>query len=121
MPTTSRPSHQGGDEALRSLAQLIDEHVRRPADLAARYGGEEFAVVVPETTTAGAFTMAQNIRQAVEQLPPPVPGEAPMTVSIGIATWAKGPYSDLEQLLVAADKALYQAKASGRNRVVCAM
>ncbi|WP_448632186.1 MULTISPECIES: sensor domain-containing diguanylate cyclase [Pseudomonas fluorescens group] len=116
-----RHGHQGGDEALRSLAQLIDEHVRRPADLAARYGGEEFAVVVPETTTAGAFTMAQNIRQAVEQLPPPVPGEAPMTVSIGIATWAKGPYSDLEQLLVAADKALYQAKASGRNRVVCAM
>ncbi|WP_413792514.1 MULTISPECIES: sensor domain-containing diguanylate cyclase [unclassified Pseudomonas] len=116
-----RHGHQGGDEALRKLAQLIDEHVRRPADLAARYGGEEFAVVVPETTTAGAFSMAQSIRQAVEQLPPAVPGDTPMTVSIGIATWAKGPYGDLEQLLVAADKALYQAKASGRNRVVCAM
>lgn len=61
--------------------------------------------------------MAQNIREAVEQLP----GDMPMTVSIGIATWAQGPYSELEQLLLAADKALYQAKASGRNRVVCAM
>jgi diguanylate cyclase (GGDEF)-like protein len=112
-----RLGHQRGDEALRALAQLIGGHVRRPADLAARYGGEEFAVVLPETTTAGAFTMAQNIRQAVEQLP----GESPMTVSIGIATWAQGPYNQLEQLLLAADKALYQAKASGRNRVVCAM
>jgi diguanylate cyclase (GGDEF)-like protein len=112
-----RVGHQRGDEALRALAQLIGGHVRRPADLAARYGGEEFSVVLPETTTAGAFTMAQNIREAVEQLP----GESPMTVSIGIATWAQGPYDELEQLLLAADKALYQAKASGRNRVVCAM
>ncbi|MEN2393559.1 sensor domain-containing diguanylate cyclase [Pseudomonas halotolerans] len=113
--------HQRGDEALRTLAQLIGRHVRRPADLAARYGGEEFSVVLPETTTAGAFTMAQNIREAVEQLPPVIPGAAPMTVSIGIATWAQGPYGELEQLMLAADKALYQAKASGRNRVVCAM
>ncbi|WP_434581288.1 GGDEF domain-containing protein [Pseudomonas sp. Z5-35] len=112
-----RLGHQRGDQALRALAQLIGEHVRRPADLAARYGGEEFSVVLPETTTAGAFSMAQNIREAVEQLP----GDVPMTVSIGIATWAQGPYSELEQLLLAADKALYQAKASGRNRVVCAM
>jgi len=116
-----RHGHQQGDEALRALARLIGQHVRRPADLAARYGGEEFSVVLPETTTAGAFTMAQNIREAVEQLPPVREGEAPMTVSIGIATWTLGPYGDLEQLLFAADKALYQAKASGRNRVVCAM
>ncbi|AHL35823.1 deoxyribonuclease [Pseudomonas brassicacearum] len=116
-----RHGHQQGDEALRTLAQLIGQHVRRPADLAARYGGEEFSVVLPETTTAGAFTMAQNIRDAVEQLPPVSEGETPMTVSIGIATWAQGPYGELEQLLFAADKALYQAKASGRNRVVCAM
>ncbi len=116
-----RHGHQQGDEALRTLAQLIGQHVRRPADLAARYGGEEFSVVLPETTTAGAFTMAQNIRDAVEQLLPVVEGEAPMTVSIGIATWVNGPYCELQQLLLAADKALYQAKASGRNRVVCAM
>jgi diguanylate cyclase (GGDEF)-like protein len=116
-----RHGHQQGDEALRALAQLIGQHVRRPADLAARYGGEEFSVVLPETTTAGAFTMAQNIRDAVEQLPPVTEGEAPMTVSIGIATWLNGPYGEFSQLLFAADKALYQAKASGRNRVVCAM
>ncbi|BBP57474.1 sensor domain-containing diguanylate cyclase [Pseudomonas sp. St316] len=116
-----RHGHQRGDDALRALAQLIGKHVRRPADLAARYGGEEFSVVLPETTTAGAFTMAQHIREAVEQLPPVTEGEAPMTVSIGIATWVNGPYGELQQLLFAADKALYQAKASGRNRVVCAM
>ncbi|WP_339478101.1 MULTISPECIES: sensor domain-containing diguanylate cyclase [unclassified Pseudomonas] len=116
-----RHGHQQGDEALRALAQLIGQHVRRPADLAARYGGEEFSVVLPETTTAGAFAMAQNIRDAVEQLPPMIKGGAPMTVSIGIATWLNGPYGELPQLLLAADKALYQAKASGRNRVVCAM
>ncbi|WP_024619868.1 sensor domain-containing diguanylate cyclase [Pseudomonas kilonensis] len=116
-----RHGHQQGDEALRTLAQLISQHVRRPADLAARYGGEEFSVILPETTTAGAFTMAQNIRDAVERLPPVTEGEAPMTVSIGIATWVNGPYGELQQLLFAADKALYQAKASGRNRVVCAM
>jgi diguanylate cyclase (GGDEF)-like protein len=112
-----RHGHQRGDEALRALAQLIGEHVRRPADLAARYGGEEFSVVLPETTTAGAFSMAQSIREAVEHLP----SDVPMTVSIGIATWTQGPYGELEHLLHAADKALYQAKASGRNRVVCAM
>src|SRR3546814_15367796 len=85
-----RHGPQRGDEALRTLAQLIGRHVRRPADLAARYGGEEFSVVLPETTTAGAFTMAQNVREAVEQLPPARDGDAPMTVSIGIATWAQG-------------------------------
>ncbi|CAH0243006.1 sensor domain-containing diguanylate cyclase [Pseudomonas brassicacearum] len=116
-----RHGHQQGDQALRTLAQLIGQHVRRPADLAARYGGEEFSVVLPETTTAGAFTMAQNIRDAVEQLPPVAEGGASMTVSIGIATWLNGPYGELPQLLFAADKALYQAKACGRNRVVCAM
>lgn len=115
-----RHGHQQGDEALRTLARLISERVRRPADLAARYGGEEFSVVLPETNTAGAFAMAQSIREAVEQLPVQ-PGDAPMTVSIGIATWSQGPYGDFEQLLFAADKALYQAKASGRNCVVCAM
>lgn len=115
-----RHGHQQGDEALRVLARLIGERVRRPADLAARYGGEEFSVVLPETNTAGAFATAQSIREAVEQLPVR-PGEAPMTVSIGIATWSQGPYGDFEQLLFAADKALYQAKASGRNCVVCAM
>ncbi len=70
-----RHGHQRGDEALRTLAQLISKHVRRPADLAARYGGEEFSVVLPETTTAGAFTMAQNIREAVEQLLPVAEGK----------------------------------------------
>lgn len=110
--------HQAGDDALRTLAKVIGENVRRPADLVARYGGEEFSVVLAETDAAGAQQIAEHIRSAVEQLPFVVGAQSPMTVSIGISTWSMTTDSSLEQLLFAADKALYQAKESGRNRVV---
>ena len=113
-----RHGHQGGDDALRSLAKVISAHVRRPADLVARYGGEEFSVILAETDSRGAQQIAENIRSAVEQLPLRTDAESPMTVSIGISTWTTKSDINLEQLLFAADKALYQAKESGRNRVV---
>jgi diguanylate cyclase (GGDEF)-like protein len=115
-----RHGHQGGDDALRSLAKVISAHVRRPADLVARYGGEEFSVILAETDSRGAQQIAENIRSAVEQLPLRTDAESPMTVSIGISTWTTKSDISLEQLLFAADKALYQAKESGRNRVVAA-
>ena len=115
-----RHGHQGGDDALRSLAKVISTHVRRPADLVARYGGEEFSVILAETDSRGAQQIAENIRSAVEQLPLRTDAESPMTVSIGISTWTTKSDISLEQLLFAADKALYQAKESGRNRVVAA-
>ncbi|KAA0985115.1 sensor domain-containing diguanylate cyclase [Pseudomonas sp. ANT_J28] len=115
-----RHGHQGGDDALRSVAKVISDNVRRPADLVARYGGEEFSVILAETDSQGAQQIAEHIRATVEQLPP-VPGaESPITVSIGISTWTTSAEISLEQLLFAADKALYQAKESGRNRVVAA-
>ncbi|MFL1525233.1 diguanylate cyclase [Pseudomonas sp. O230] len=110
--------HQAGDDALRALAKVIAEHVRRPTDLVARYGGEEFSVILAETDSAGAQQIAEHIRSAVEQLPFVAGVESPITVSIGISTWTPTTDTSLEQLLFAADKALYQAKESGRNRVV---
>ncbi|MCX2899846.1 sensor domain-containing diguanylate cyclase [Pseudomonas mandelii] len=115
-----RHGHQGGDEALRTVAKVISANVRRPADLVARYGGEEFSVILAETDSAGAQQIAEKIRAAVEQLPRVEGDEQPMTVSIGISTWTTQTDATLEQLLFAADKALYQAKERGRNRVVAA-
>ncbi|WP_095147152.1 sensor domain-containing diguanylate cyclase [Pseudomonas sp. Irchel s3b6] len=115
-----RHGHQGGDDALRVLARVINENIRRPGDLAARYGGEEFSAVLPETDTTGALRIAENIRAAVERLPPFENDESPMTVSIGLSTSTGHPAQSLENLLYTADKALYQAKRAGRNRVISA-
>ncbi|POA22184.1 MULTISPECIES: sensor domain-containing diguanylate cyclase [unclassified Pseudomonas] len=115
-----RHGHQAGDQALRELARVITANVRRPGDLVARYGGEEFSVILAETDGHGAQQIAGHIRQAVEQLPLVDGAERPMTVSIGISTWTAASEMTLEQLLFAADKALYQAKEGGRNRIVVA-
>jgi len=115
-----RHGHPAGDEALRALAEVIGTNVHRPTDLVARYGGEEFSVILAETDNDGARQIAERIREQVEQLPLEAGGEQPMTVSIGISTWTTATDISLEQLLFAADKALYQAKDGGRNRVVSA-
>ncbi|MBV7553681.1 sensor domain-containing diguanylate cyclase [Pseudomonas sp. PDM28] len=115
-----RHGHQAGDEALRALAEVISANVHRPTDLVARYGGEEFSVILAETGSDGARQIAEHIREAVQKLPLVEAGEQPMSVSIGIATWTAASEITLEQLLFSADKALYQAKERGRNRVVCA-
>ncbi|WP_193560085.1 GGDEF domain-containing protein [Pseudomonas arsenicoxydans] len=115
-----RHGHQGGDDALRAVAKVICANVRRPGDLVARYGGEEFSVILAETDNAGARQIAEKIRVAVEQMPLVADAELPITVSIGISTWTTEKEISLEQLLFMADKALYQAKEGGRNRVVAA-
>jgi diguanylate cyclase (GGDEF)-like protein len=115
-----RHGHQAGDEALRALAEVIRANVHRPADLVARYGGEEFSVILAETGSEGARQIAEHIRAAVQELPLVDADESPMSVSIGIATWTTTSEINLEQLLFSADKALYQAKEGGRNRVVYA-
>ncbi|NVZ37484.1 GGDEF domain-containing protein [Pseudomonas sp. 21615526] len=113
-----RHGHQGGDEALRTVAQVIEGNIRRPADLAARYGGEEFAVVLPHTDSQGARVIAEHIRSSVEHLPRVGGDTVPITVSIGLSTWTKNSRTTLEELLLNADQALYEAKHTGRNRVV---
>jgi diguanylate cyclase (GGDEF)-like protein len=113
-----RHGHHGGDEALRTVAQVIDDNIRRPADLAARYGGEEFAVVLPQTDAKGAWVIAEHIRSSVEHLPRVAGAERAITVSIGMSTRDKRSRMSLEALLLSADQALYEAKHTGRNRIV---
>ncbi|MCV4282829.1 sensor domain-containing diguanylate cyclase [Pseudomonas capsici] len=109
--------HQGGDEALRKVAWTISRNIRRPGDIAARYGGEEFVVVLPETDLPGAMALAESIRQSVEAMPVFTVDEQRVTVSIGVASQIVRQGNKLEALFGQADKALYQAKNNGRNRV----
>ncbi|MEP9349162.1 diguanylate cyclase [Xanthobacter sp. KR7-225] len=112
-----RYGHARGDEALKAIARLIEGCIRRPGDTAARYGGEEFAVILPDTDANGAVSIAESIRAKIERGVPDVP---PFTVSIGVKSVRPTPESSLQEFQHEADKALYQAKAEGRNRVVLA-
>jgi len=116
--------HQAGDLVLAELARAILEMVR-VADVAARYGGEEFVVIAPGTPAPMGAALAERLRRAIESREILVPGEGgarqriPVTASIGVAALASG-LDDARSLLAEADKALYRAKAQGRNRVVAA-
>ncbi|MFF7707145.1 diguanylate cyclase [Pseudomonas sp. NPDC007930] len=112
-----RYGHQGGDVALREVAQAIAHCIHRPADLAARYGGEEFAVILAQTDLNGALMIAECIRAEVERRPPAGPGLPRVTVSIGVSALGARPGMPIDGLLSCADQALYMAKAQGRNCV----
>ncbi len=110
--------HPAGDELLRKLASTMAAELRA-TDLLARYGGEEFAVLLPDTGKDMAAQAAERLRVAVEQnLRSDVPGGS-VTISAGVATW-KVDGTTGQELLTAADRALYQAKHRGRNRVAIA-
>ena len=109
--------HPAGDDVLRELADRAVRQVRS-VDLIGRLGGEEFVVVMPETSLAGAVTVAERFRAAVAGEPFVVQGgrKLPVTVSIGV-TVATTDRETLDSLLKRADEALYAAKHGGRNRV----
>lgn len=116
-----RHGHLAGDECLRRVAQVIRSTITRPSDAAARYGGEEFAVVLPDTTAEGAVHVAENIRQSLQQVRVSLEaGVAQVSVSIGAAAMTPSDSHSPQDLVASADQALYQAKAAGRNRTVCA-
>jgi diguanylate cyclase (GGDEF)-like protein len=111
--------HQAGDDCLRRIAQALTAAMDRGGDLVARYGGEEFAVVLPETSLVGGEIVAERMRQAIEALSidhPTAPG-GKITISFGLASGVAMPETDPSMLVKAADRALYEAKRSGRNRV----
>jgi diguanylate cyclase (GGDEF)-like protein len=109
--------HQAGDQVLVSIAICISDSVRRAGDCAARYGGEEFAVLLPGLPAMDALRVAETIRLKVEGSS----GEqSASTVSIGVASLTPVPGMDWTGLVNAADKALYAAKANGRNQSVLA-
>jgi diguanylate cyclase (GGDEF)-like protein len=114
--------HIAGDDCLRKVAQALNDSVRRPADMVARYGGEEFAAILPKTDREGAMGIAEIMRTRVEALQ--IPHEksevaAHITVSLGVVTALPSPHEFASYLVNAGDKALYEAKHNGRNRVIC--
>ncbi len=112
--------HAVGDKVLKEFATRIGRNIRG-VDLAARYGGEEFVVMMPETPTDWAFMIGNRLREEVAENPFDFDlpeGPITITVSIGVATSQDG--QTPSQLLEEADKALYEAKASGRNKVIVA-
>jgi len=109
--------HEAGNEVLRGAARECGAHIRT-TDLAARYGGDEFVLVLVRTRVDGALGVADKVRATIEatgrSLGYP---EGLVTVSIGVAEFVPGRGPETEDVLVAADRALYRAKAMGRNQV----
>ena len=120
--------HPAGDDVLRAVAKAIDSVLRRPGDLASRFGGEEFTLILPNTTAEGAFVIAEKARAAVASLLFEHPDTATrgVTISLGVAmlpfdfSFEETRKSIAANFIAAADKALYRAKAEGRNRTVLA-
>jgi diguanylate cyclase (GGDEF)-like protein len=115
--------HLKGDECLVAVSAELTRLCRRKLDLATRCGGEEFAMILPLAKSADAERIAESLRRGIAALKIPHPASpvAPyLTVSVGVATATPELYCTREALLAAADRALYAAKNSGRNRVCVA-
>lgn len=115
--------HTRGDEVLRKVAQTLDETFRRGGDLVARYGGEEFAVVLPGVDGRRAGIYAERLRRRIWRLAIPYNASKltdRLTISGGVATLYPPAIGSPDELLFAADKALYRAKCLGRNRIATA-
>jgi len=111
--------HPAGDEVLRVIGEILRRNVRK-IDVAARYGGEEFALILVETSGPNARLVADKLRKLVENYPFPHREEQPngrLTISAGVATYPEDGGS-AEELIAAADQYLYEAKKTGRNRVI---
>lgn len=110
--------HPEGDDCLRLIAATLSRLVRHPANLVARYGGEEFAILLPGTGLPGASEVAEALRAAVTALRMPHRTRAGVvTISVGAAVMLPDLAGDPVALVQAADRALYRAKADGRNCV----
>jgi diguanylate cyclase (GGDEF)-like protein len=107
--------HAAGDVMLRAVSRLLIS-LARQGDTVARWGGEEFVVVLPETDLAGAHRFAERLRRTIEAQSV---GDMQTSTSCGVATML--PDDNVEELLRAADQALYQAKTNGRNRTESAV
>lgn len=112
--------HLEGDECIKKIAKVLDRYFKRPADLAARWGGEEFSCLLPDTDSESALILAEGLRKEIEKLniEHRVYERGHITISLGISTYLpqKGD-DDFAKIMVEADKALYEAKESGRNKV----
>lgn len=113
--------HQQGDDCLKQVSWELNKCIKRDSDLLARYGGEEFVAILPSTPLEGAKHFAEEMRKHIAKLAIPheysTSGEF-VTLSLGVATYIPTENNNPEQLIEAADKALYQAKENGRNQVM---
>jgi diguanylate cyclase (GGDEF)-like protein len=112
--------HAAGDECLKRVAQTLSDSIHRSHDLLARFGGEEFSVVLPETDFTGTVALAEKMRKDVEEiniLHEDSSVANHLTISLGTATAVPSTDSVSGSLMKNADKALYEAKKSGRNQV----
>ncbi|NVD07438.1 diguanylate cyclase [Vibrio sp. JPW-9-11-11] len=111
--------HQRGDEALIKVASVFKQVLTRSSDCVARYGGEEFAFILPNTTTAGALSVAERIHHGIAELSLEHQASdvaTQVTISIGLVSLTPQPLDSSETIVALADSALYQAKANGRNQ-----
>jgi diguanylate cyclase (GGDEF)-like protein len=118
-----RYGHVAGDVCLRRIAAAISDHARRSSDQVARWGGEEFVVLLPGAGRPAALAFAEELRQTIQALAIPhqdSPVAPYVTVSIGVAATFPTPHQRIAELISEADVALYEAKKTGRNRVVSA-
>jgi diguanylate cyclase (GGDEF)-like protein len=109
--------HPAGDGILRDVGKCIHSSIR-DEDMGFRYGGEEFVVILPAADTGAGRAVAERMRSLVEHFPFKVDGHMlQVTVSIGVAAWP-GSAETIKEIIVEADKALYDAKHSGKNKIV---
>jgi diguanylate cyclase (GGDEF)-like protein len=110
--------HAAGDDVLKQFAEILKDEARE-IDRVGRYGGEEFLLLLPGTVLDSAVTFAERLRQRVEQNTFSFEGGTlKRTVSLGVASWPHPKIKGREEMLKAADDALYVAKEMGRNRVI---
>lgn len=110
--------HAIGDECLKAVSQQLTKYASRSGDRVCRYGGEEFCIILADTDQSGALVIADKIREAVENTPVNLADKKiELTVSIGLSVYQQGNLLDSKTLFEHADKALYQAKQQGRNRI----
>lgn len=113
--------HQAGDECLRVFAQIMREVIKRPSDVLCRYGGEEFVVILPNTTLDAAKTLMEQLRIKLGETTIEFESkEIKITTSVGVTARVVSTDTDHELMVSYADKQLYNAKDSGRNKVVAA-
>jgi len=111
--------HQVGDDVLKHVAKMLKTGCRE-SDIVARYGGEEMALILPETKMEAAMEVAERIRQSLAEQPYTADGtHVPVTASFGVAT-LDAEHESADELIKAADDALYRSKENGRNRVTAA-